>query len=205
MQKKCILFDFDGVIVDSFEAAFAVTQVVYPWITRDEYRDFFMGNVYKSLEHVRKTEARPVNVLSDEEYFKRYALLSAEMQPVAGISNVITQLAQRHSLSIVSSAYNYIIEDILDRAGIRDKFTDILGADIEKNKTTKIVRYMEKYGFAPHESMFVTDTVGDIKEAREVGVDAIAVSWGYHEEFRLVAANPLAIVNTPEELLNSFI
>jgi len=54
-KDKFILFDFDGVIADSFSAAFAVNKKVFPSITEQEYRDRFLGNINKRLGQQRKT------------------------------------------------------------------------------------------------------------------------------------------------------
>jgi beta-phosphoglucomutase-like phosphatase (HAD superfamily) len=45
---KIVLFDFDGVIVDSFKPAFEVQKMIRPGInfSEDDYRKFFEGNVF---------------------------------------------------------------------------------------------------------------------------------------------------------------
>jgi len=42
-SAKTILFDFDGVIVDSFQPAFEVSRILRPWMdfTKDDYRKCF--------------------------------------------------------------------------------------------------------------------------------------------------------------------
>lgn len=44
-MKKILLFDFDGVIVDSFELSFTNHQKQKPDATPDGYRGYFRGNV----------------------------------------------------------------------------------------------------------------------------------------------------------------
>ena len=45
MKKNYVLFDFDGVIVDSFLHAFEVNKMIYPHLTEKEYRMRFEGNI----------------------------------------------------------------------------------------------------------------------------------------------------------------
>ena len=48
--------------------------------------------------------------------------------------------------------------------------------------------------------IFITDTLGDIREAAQVAIPAIGVTWGFHPRARLEKGNPLVIVDTPKEL-----
>jgi len=45
MNDKYILFDFDGVIVDSWAPAFEVNKLMCPNITEAEYKKAFYGNI----------------------------------------------------------------------------------------------------------------------------------------------------------------
>ena len=49
--------------------------------------------------------------------------------------------------------------------------------------------------------VLVTDTSGDIGEARASGIDAIGVEWGMHNEQQLVAAGALQVAKAPRQLL----
>ncbi len=62
---------------------------------------------------------------------------------------------------------------------------------------------LEKYKTIPENAVFITDTVGDVLEARKCGVKAIAVTWGFHGEATLQKAKPAKIVSTSEDLLKS--
>ena len=62
---------------------------------------------------------------------------------------------------------------------------------------------LDKYKITSEDAVFITDTVGDIVEARECGVRSIAVSWGFHEIETLEKARPAKIVSTPADLLRA--
>ena len=49
---------------------------------------------------------------------------------------------------------------------------------------------------------FITDTLGDIKEANKVGIESIGITWGYQDKAKLQKGNPKKIVDTPTELLD---
>ena len=41
-----VLFDFDGVILDSFRSAFEVSKSICPHLSEEDYRRRFEGNIY---------------------------------------------------------------------------------------------------------------------------------------------------------------
>jgi len=201
MQKKFLLFDFDGVLTDTFLSTYAICQLSRPWISLEEYRDLFMGNIYEEMESQDKVETRTVIPQSNEEYFEKYFELSKKIGVISGMRGVVETLAETHKLLIISSSYNYIIEEMLEREKLLHHFEQILGADVEPNKSKKIQMVFDEYAATAESSIFITDTVGDVKEARKAGVEAIAVTWGNHGADRLQTVSPFAIVNTPTELL----
>ena len=201
MQKKYLLFDFDGVLVDTFSSTYAISLLSRPWLSPEEYRDLFMGNIYQEIESQDKTETRPIIPQTNEEYFEKYFELSKKIGVISEMRDVVKTLSTTHHLSIISSSYSYIIEEMLEREKMRHHFSEILGADVEMDKSKKIQMVFDSYGANAESSIFITDTVGDVKEARKVGVEAIAVTWGNHGIDRLATENPCAIVHSPDELL----
>jgi phosphoglycolate phosphatase len=60
---------------------------------------------------------------------------------------------------------------------------------------------MGHYGTNGGHTFYVCDTAGDIREAREAGVKAVAVTWGWHPRERLERAKPDAFIEKSEDLL----
>ena len=59
----------------------------------------------------------------------------------------------------------------------------------------------EKYKFDPKDLIFITDTIGDIKEAREVGIEnIIAVADGYQDRELLETASPTYLLDSIVDL-----
>lgn len=119
------------------------------------------------------------------------------------LKDVLKNLYQKYILAIVSSTSNNTIKKILEREGILSYFKDILGFENYTSKVVKNKMLLEKYKITSQDAVFITDTVGDIIEARDSGIKSIAVTWGFHEEERLQKANPEKIVNNPEDLLKA--
>ena len=92
---------------------------------------------------------------------------------------------QGYKLIIVSSADENSIKDFLKKYDLEKYFTEILGKNFNPSKVEKIKIIGEKYKIKPQETLLVTDSVGDIKEAHEAKTKSIGVTWGLHEKERL--------------------
>jgi len=200
---KHLLFDFDGVIVDSFQISFETTNLFLTnKMSENEYRARFNGNIYDTKEiDVLMHQNQEDNILDENDpFFKKYVPLLLEIEPVKGIKEVLAELVKMHQMSIISSTISEPITRYLKKYDL-DYFESVYGGDIDKNKRRKIMAYLEKYNITPNEVLFITDTLGDIEEAKSTGVQAIAVNWGYQAEPTLKLGAPVCVVHKVKELL----
>jgi phosphoglycolate phosphatase-like HAD superfamily hydrolase len=58
------------------------------------------------------------------------------------------------------------------------------------------------FDISSRNSIFITDTTGDIEEAREVGYKSIGITGGVHPKKILESSKPLFIINNFVELQN---
>lgn len=200
MNYKYLLFDFDGVIVDSFDISYQAHLAVTPKPhDLDGYRAMFHGNVYKSESHHEETEHDRESVRQDP-FFNVYTPKLMEIGPVPGMREALTSLAEQRTLAIVTSSITSPIQAYLDRYDLAEHFDTVLGADIHKSKVRKMNMLCEMYEVQPEKCLFITDTLGDMREATKAGLNSIGVSWGFHDVATLKQGNPLAVVHTPQEL-----
>ncbi|HVO28755.1 MAG TPA: HAD hydrolase-like protein [Candidatus Paceibacterota bacterium] len=171
-KRKLIFFDFDGVIADSFSAAFGVNKMMSPSVSEDDYRKRFDGNINESAANVpAKEEPR-----TDIDFFREYRPLLLKSRIFPDVPEVIKKLAGEFTLVIVSSTITNLIAEYLELHDIEQCFSEIMGNDVHTSKIKKIEMAMEKYEIASGDCWFVTDTLGDIKEAHHAGVKTIAVT-----------------------------
>ena len=194
MNKKFILFDFDGVIVDSFQAAMEINSLIYSDFTKDDYRKKFEGSV--NDESARWSDRRK----SDLDFFTEYTPRLPKQKVFDGMIDVVKSLGEKFNLIIISSTTSDLIKNYLKIHKLEQCFIEILGNDVHSNKTEKIKMVFEKYKTNAQNCIFITDTLGDIKEAREAGAKSIAVSWGFNNRDILEKGNPLVLVDKPEEI-----
>lgn len=200
MSKKTVLFDFDGVIVDSFELCYQAAQdALGSPIDRKTYRGFFDGNIYVR-EDVQKTLEDAEKPRVSDPFFVHYIAGIMTQSPVVGIENVLQTLCERYRLLLITSTINAPVEQYLKQNGLDQMFDHVYGADVHKSKEVKIGMAFEEFDFFAQDCVFVTDTVGDILEARKKDVSAIAVDWGFHDAQHLKKATPLSVVASTEAL-----
>lgn len=197
-MKKLLIFDFDGVIEDTFELSFELFKEQFKKLTHDEYRSYFDGNFYE----VVKEKKLPVNIA---EYYLKYSSAMKDNVINPEIKSVLSDLHDTFSFSIVSSSPENVINEYLERNGIDSFFDHVWGALKNTSKVEKLEELLKEYSIEKDDCWFITDTLGDIYEAAEVGIRSVAVTWGYHPLERLKKGNPAVIVDTPKELLDFLI
>src|SRR5262249_48177699 len=107
-MKKMVIFDFDGVLVDSWELTHQTSKKEYPDLTPEEHKAGFEGNIYA----VEKTWTDKRHNKID--YFEEYAK-GMHLVKFFKVEDVVKKLAEKYSLSIVSSSTNSVIETYLKR------------------------------------------------------------------------------------------
>lgn len=134
-------------------------------------------------------------------FFDHYGKKLNQLKPISDAKKILSEIAKQHTLVIISSTIEPLIERFLKKYALNKYFASILGKNFNRSKIIKIKFALKKYNFKPTQSLFITDTVGDMLEAKKCGVGSIAVSWGFHSISLLKKYNPLAIVKIPVELV----
>jgi HAD superfamily hydrolase (TIGR01549 family) len=189
-KNKIIVFDFDGVIVNTFALCYEIRNAHYP-LSQDSYREKFEGNINDSIKKVKQP------ILN---FFEQYTPSLMKCGPIEGMPDLIKKLSEKYNLIIVSSTISSSIKSFLESFNLDIYFKEILGNDIEHSKVKKLQMVLEKYQVSSKDVIFITDTLGDIKEGKVCNIESIAVTWGYHPAETLAKGNPYSIVSDPKEL-----
>ncbi|MRR17633.1 MAG: HAD family hydrolase [Deltaproteobacteria bacterium] len=198
-----LLFDFDGVLVDSLDVyEKTVTdclKVIGQPLThgREEFLELFEGNFYESLVHkgvnLDKFMKASVNILAQIHY--------SEMKPFDAIRPVLRELAKNHPMVVISSNDTPTIQEALRLYDFEGIFQDVLGSDFMLSKKDKILFIIKKYNITLQDIYYIGDATGDIKEGKQAGVKTVGVTWGWHSKEHMAAAGPDYLFDRPEELL----
>ena len=201
--RELVMFDFDGVIVDSFDVfctsfldacrAVGVTAVT----TSADLLAIMEDNFYVGMRARGVDDARVAEVL------RRLTqdLIRARhwLKPFPLLPQVLEELGDSRTVVIVTSSPNEVVEGWLRRHRVTG-IAEVAGAETARSKIEKIGALLERFA-GQQVYWFVGDTAGDIREAREAGVTPVGVAWGWHEPEMLVDAGAELVAATPAELL----
>ncbi len=191
--KKAVIFDFDGVIADTFEFHREhFKEYLDVSLSKKEYQDWQRGNVYDGKGKVSSEDLI--------RYFKMIVEDHKNVKIFQGMSELIKKLKDDYDLFIVTSSSDINTINWLKKENIFDCFMEILGVEFDRSKVVKLNHILEKYELEKDDVLFVTDTSGDVFEANKVGVKSIAVTWGFHDREILAESEPFAYVDNVEEL-----
>jgi len=192
---KAIIFDFDGVIWDTYDINFSLSQFFDPSISEQDFQDHHNGNVFEQPKIRFKPEDIPIFFTKQKELFSRNHFFP--------IIDIIPTLGEKFKLFIVSSTLDANIVGFLELAWLNIYFQKILWKTTHKSKIEKFKMIFQEYGISENECVFITDTIGDIKEAKHLNIPCIAVNWWYHSLELLENEKPFAIAKTPEDIIQS--
>lgn len=197
-----ILFDMDGVIADSWRPFFNYWSEVLIKMGADDLATeaqilaLFEGNFFKKLDQQIPGDWMQPAFLNSARL--AHLKFMKECPTVPYVSESLQHLAQHYPLYLITSNFTEAAEHFLTKQNI-GCFREVMGMEQGVIKTDKIRTVMKQHPDQP--CYFVSDTSGDLNEAREAGAITVAVSWGWHDRSTLEAAKPAFILDNPSELL----
>lgn len=212
-MKKLIIFDLDGTLLDTIADLAAATnqalaQEGYPTHPVDAYR-FFVGNgINKLFERALPEEARnEANVLKIRSLFvPYYDVHNADLsRPYPGIPELLLQLQQAgFQLAVASNKYQSATRKLVAQYFPDIRFAAVFGQREgvpTKPDPTVVHDILTETGVTPDEVMYVGDSDVDMQTARNAGVTAVGVTWGFRPRVELAALHPAYLIDQAEELL----
>jgi HAD superfamily hydrolase (TIGR01549 family) len=194
---KAIIFDFDGVIADTFDFHWNnVLKFTGLKLSREDFKNLHNGNFYEhNNEALKKINWTPYQELIGAEI--KTITIKEEMKELIG------RLRAKYQLFIITSGTEINVNACIQYNNLTAAFTEILGVESHTSKIEKFKLLLKKYDLKPADCLFVTDTLGDILEAKKVDITTIAVDFGFHDRAVLTEGQPAAIVSNITELQNT--
>jgi phosphoglycolate phosphatase len=222
MLLRALLFDLDGTLVQTREASwklFAKTNAAFGLgiSTQEEFFQLLEDNMFHALRKRCRDERK-----ADEAARHFLGLLKSEYNPefVPGMCDVVKAFAGNCSLAVISSNAVATIRRILTHENVANCFSHVFGGDVEQDKRASVRRFLADRSYLVNRDcspayregeqpsvptgeqiVLITDTVGDVKHARECGIRAVGVAWGMHSEKQLLQAGAEFVALWPQELV----
>ena len=190
-----VIFDWDGVLLDSLGAAFNVYNKVFArvgtkMLTGDEYLELQSPNWYEFYVKV----GLPVSLWKevDNEWLRLYEEESPDLHPDA-LRCLSVLKGSRLKLALVSNGSRSRVEKELARFGLGRFFEAVLfGEKKEELKPSPVMiqRALGVIGVEPRGAVYVGDSPADIQAAKNAGVPSVAIARGPIQAERLRRERP---------------
>jgi phosphoglycolate phosphatase len=199
---KAIIFDFDGVIFNTQDAVFKLIKKLckkYKCYVKDkkEFLGLYNQNFYKSIAK-RGVKGKKLDKFKKE---CEDELKNIHMRIFQDVPPLLKELSRHFYIAVISSNFKRIITDNLKKKDLLGNFSAIVGADVIENKVDRINKCVHIFGIEPKEALYIGDTTGDVKEAKQAKVKTLAVTWGFHGRAALKKQNPDFIASKPNQIL----
>ena len=192
---KKVVFDFDGVIVDTKDMVFDIFKEMQPKITRKDFLHCFDGNLNDDDKMEFNSSNNFIHI-----FFQKYTKKLNSNHLYDGAIKYLKKISNNAEACLITSNSERVVKDFLKKNKL-DIFKEVLGYETHKLKTEKFKLLEEKYSIPTKDIIFVTDTLADVTEGEEAGCQVLAETFGYHDRDRLEKGNPKWIVDSWEEII----
>jgi phosphoglycolate phosphatase len=210
--KHGLIFDLDGTLVDSLSGIaasvnHALHQGGHATHSLAAVQGFIGNGARILLERAAPVGADEVLLLTLEEAFKSHYDISWPdgTLPYDGITALLETLQDLgHPLAVLSNKPHPFTETIVARIFPGIRFTQVLGQRPgihHKPDPAGALEIATAFGLPPVECLVIGDSTMDIETAKNAGMTSVAVTWGFQDHAKLIAAGADFFAGSPEELL----
>ncbi|MEP7069650.1 MAG: HAD-IA family hydrolase [Usitatibacter sp.] len=190
MNYELVVFDWDGTLMDStkviassLRSACADVGIAVP-SERDAL--YVIGlNLADSCNHVAPDLDEAGRLRLAERYRHHFLAREGEMPLYEGVVEMLADLhGKGMRLAVATGKARRGLDRVLDATGLRRWFEATRCADegFAKPHPDMLLMLMDITGVDPRRALMVGDTTHDLELAANAGVDAVAVSYGAHDE-----------------------
>jgi 3-amino-5-hydroxybenzoic acid synthesis related protein len=205
-EIRAVIFDLDGVLVDSTEVMREAFTVAYAEVVGDGPAPFaeYQRHLGRYFPDIMRTMGLP---LAMQEPFVRESYRLAHRVPLFdGVADLLVELRERGlGMAIATGKSGERARSLLAQLGVLHLFDHVIGSDEVANPKPAadiVLRALALLSIPAAYAVMVGDAVNDMTSARAAKVTAIAAMWGESDEAELLAAAPDAVLYKPAELLS---
>jgi beta-phosphoglucomutase len=187
---KGVLFDMDGVLVDSewfiCEAAVVMFREKGLSVAKEDFLPFVGAGENRYLGGVAEKYHFPLAIdeAKAQVYEIYYKLVKGQLKALPGVFEFIKLCRLKGlKLALATSADKVKMDVNLSEIGLDDNFFDVKinGLDIERKKPFPDIYLLaaEKLGLKPNECLVVEDAVNGIEAAKAAGTKTLALTTSF--------------------------
>lgn len=180
MDLQCIIFDQDGTLIDSFHAFYKAMLFAcqkYDVAFTDEAYVRPKIGTHRSREILTPFVGDKLNIIH-EEYYRILPTLTAERKLFPKVRSVLAKLSKEYKIAQISAKTTKTAIHYSEIFEIAQYFDSIQGSPIH-SKTETIHEVLDTLSVHPEETIFVGDSIKDMRSGKEAGCKTVLCLYGY--------------------------
>jgi len=208
-STQLIVFDWDGTLMDS-EARIvaclraAIDETGLPHRPDEALRNIIGLGLREALVTLYPEGSDQQHDALVKHYRHHFLESNDTPSPLfEGAERLIRELhAQGHFLAVATGKGRQGLDKVLQETALGEFFHYTRCADETRSKPhpQMLLEIMDWLGRDPVETLMIGDTEFDLQMAHNAGARALGVSYGVHDKARLLACEPLACLDSLEEV-----
>jgi len=210
---KLIIFDCDGTLVDSQHGIVHSMRTAYEavgieWPGREATLSIVGLSLVEAMQHMVPDLDHKTHVALAEAYKSTFKAARLEQMHEEPLYDGCREVLDRYHamddvvMAVATGKSQRGVRALVEREGLHGYFASIQTADDAPSKPhpAMIHQAISETGTTLDKTVMVGDTSFDISMARNAGVGAIGVSWGYHPIEHLISSGAHDILHDYSEL-----
>jgi phosphoglycolate phosphatase len=208
---KLVIFDWDGTLFDSIDIiCHSMLQAGHlagaPIRTKDDIKNIIGLSLDKAVDTVwPELPLHEKNTII--EHYKTIYVASDQTPPLAypGVIDVLNKLqAMGMQMAVATGKSRRGLDRVMSLTNTKDYFVTSRCADeaISKPHPLMLEQILAELNVLPEQAIMIGDTEYDLNMATNAGMKSIGVTYGAHQEERLRACQPHALINDFNQLSN---
>ncbi len=207
-MKKAILFDLDGTILDTIKDIHQGVNVGlktygYSNVTVDQVKRSVGSGAMQMIALCAPSANKEMVKKIHDAYQISYDENHKDLTTIYdGVLPLLKELKKKYQLAVVSNKYDHLVQSLIHHY-FPNIFDAVLG--MTKNLPIKpepdmVLKVFKDLNRTPDEVIYIGDSEPDILVSKRIGMDHIAVSYGYRDEKILKALSPMHLAKDVETL-----
>lgn len=205
---KTLIFDFDGTLVDSMQLYVRGLNAVgvdfgLPKIDKHNLQEMKQSSIQDLTKKYGIGPLKLANLIFTVNKNVKQEIMTAKFFPK--IKPLLVKLSKKYQLGILTSNHIENVEAFLKKQNFEGIFDFVYASKNLFGKDKVLSSLLKKCHLKKQEVLYFGDEVRDIEACQKIGVQIVAVTWGFNEKKFLAFKNPDYLFSSPQEIANLLI
>lgn len=212
-NKKLVIFDWDGTLMDSIGRIVssmqnAAQKAAVPVPDEATAASVIGLSLDKAIETLFPNQDAQTRQRLFDLYRQEYIELNTTATPLFEDALTCLQLFRDNGylLAVATGKARAGLQRAMDSVGLTDFFDTSICADESESKPSPamLLTVLERFSLSSDDAIMIGDSVHDLKMAQAAGMASIGVTMGADCAERLAQFSPIAVVDSLTELATLF-